>query len=123
MLRSYWGAVGTALVSIALVGTLAEITAVTTSDRTHIPLWPLALCVVLFIIGRLLFIFRSRNTPSDGVTATPPDTAATTGRSYPKREFADVTGPGDILRVFRQNTTIQAEKLVRPYLDTAGIDR
>jgi hypothetical protein len=68
ILRPYWGKAGTALISIAIISGLADVTSVTTSSRSHIPLWPLYICAILFILGLFLFALRIRDKETSSIS-------------------------------------------------------
>jgi hypothetical protein len=105
--RKYWGQAGGSLIGISIASAIAEFIALTTTDRSHVPLWPLAVCAAIFFIGLALFLFREREEPSAlQVVGTLPE--------YADREFA-YAGPKEILQEFQDHTEIQANKLVRPH--------
>lgn len=112
--RSYWARAGAALVVISIASAIAEVIALTTTDRSHAPLWPLGLCAIVFMIGAALFWFRrdeeSASIDLDAGRAAA-DTATAPVPRYPGREFADAT-PSQMLKTFEDNTAIQAAKLV-----------
>jgi hypothetical protein len=83
MLRQHWGKAGAYLMGAAVIAGLTEATAVTTTGRAHVPLWPIAVIAVLFIFGCILFACRIRER-TVGET-----------RSYPDREFADKGARGN----------------------------
>ena len=109
VLRPHWGKAGAALISIAIVSALGDVIAVTTTTRSHVPLWPLVICAAVFILGCILFACRLKE---NSVTLTAHDEIAPP--TYPNREFSD-TGPEEIMKVLKENTGIQADKLLRPY--------
>lgn len=120
VLRPYWGIAGKALMAISLAGALVEFAAITTTDRTHVPLWPLIVCAALFAAGLALFLCRASDPEPTMPSTTPQHSPSSTSQdetppSYPGREFSDAE-PAEIMSVLTGATTdIQANKLLRPY--------
>jgi len=112
--RSYWARAGAALVVISIASAIADVIALTTTDRSHAPLWPLALCAVVFLVGTALFWLRRDEQPASTKASTHPeaaDSSTTSSPRYPGREFSDAS-PSEIRNTFEANTEIQAAKLV-----------
>jgi hypothetical protein len=108
-LPKYTEVAGKALMGIAITGGLFDVTAITTTTRPHAPAWPLAVCAALFVTGLALWFLRdqhgSQPTSFDGQIMP----------IYPGRKFTNMT-PSGMLKVRRDNTAIQAAKILEPYI-------
>lgn len=84
-----------------MAGAIVEISAVTTTVRSHVPLWPLYICAGLFAAGLTLFINRdrssgkaSRQVPADSKQR--PVSTHIAPPSPPKHEFVNATYPAEL---------------------------
>ena len=120
-LRPHWGRAGASLMAISIAGAIAEVTGLTTTTRSSVPIWPLYVCAALFVIGALLFLARGRDTSAptqpraNNSLAMAQSALGHQPSSYPNRTFSDV-GPEEILELFKGRTEIQGEMLARPHI-------
>lgn len=102
--RRYWAKAGGALMGIALASALADLITRSAADHPNdVPLWPLIICVALFIAGGLLFAFRAPDEPQAPII-----------QAQLRSAIAD-NEPIDISRFFDGHTDIQAERLLKAH--------
>lgn len=82
--------------------------AISTAGRPNVPVWPLAICAVLFVAGGVLFAFR---TPDERQPI--PEAPRSSAISDEPTSHGDV--PQDIAKFFEGNTDIQAQKLLEAH--------